>query len=108
MNGIPEMAMRGAPLGLAEPSLRDRVRAFVGENFYVPDLAKLDDEGSLVESGIVDSTGILEVISFLEEEFHIQVENTEAVPANLDSIRNIVAFVGRKIAQPVPIAEKAA
>lgn len=94
MNNVPREA------------LRERVRAFVGENFYVPDLDKLDDTGSLVESGIVDSTGILEVISFLEERFQIRVENTEAVPANLDSIDNIVSFVGRKL-EAAPV-EKAA
>lgn len=77
--------------------LRERVRAFVGESFYVPDLAALDDGVSLVETGIVDSTGILEVIAFLEEQFHIQVESAEATPGNLDSVHNIVAFLGRKL-----------
>lgn len=82
-----------------QDTLRDRVRAFIAENFYVPDMAKLADESSLVELGIVDSTGILEVLGFLETTFDIQVEDSEAIPANLDSIRNIVAFVGRKLDQ---------
>ncbi len=86
--------------GMTQLGLRERVRAFIGENFYVPDLAKLDDASSLVESGIVDSTGILEVLSFIEEQFHVQVDDTEAIPSNLDSIGNIVAFVGRKLDSP--------
>lgn len=77
--------------------IRERVRAFLAENFYVPDMAKLEDDGSLVEQGIVDSTGILEVIGFLETTFEISVEDAEAIPANLDSVRNIVAFIGRKL-----------
>jgi acyl carrier protein len=83
-------------------TIRERVRAFIAENFYVPDMAALADDGSLVELGIVDSTGILEVIAFLESTFEIQIEDAEAVPANLDSIRNIVAFVGRKL-EPRPM-----
>ena len=48
--------------------------------------------------GIIDSTGILEVIFFLEENFGIKVEDEEMVPENLDSIDNLVAFVARKAA----------
>lgn len=77
-------------------AIRESVRGFIAGNFYLPDAAKLDDDTSLVESGIVDSTGILEVLAFLEQTFAIQVADAEVVPANLDSIRNIVAFVGRK------------
>jgi acyl carrier protein len=87
---------------LLPQAIRERVRAFVAENFYVPDMAALADHSSLVELGIVDSTGILEVIAFLESTFEIQVEDAEAVPANLDSIHNIVAFVGRKL-EPRPM-----
>lgn len=86
--------------GMAESAIRERVRAFIGENFYVPDMAKLGDGQSLVETGIVDSTGILEVLSFIEEQLHVEVADAEAIPANLDSIQNIVAFVGRKLAVP--------
>mgnify|MGYP000905399120 FL=1 len=86
--------------GMTTNGLRERVRSFIGENFYVPDLAKLDDRSSLVETGIVDSTGILEVLSFIEEQFHVEVADTEAIPSNLDSIHNIVTFVGRKLGSP--------
>jgi acyl carrier protein len=73
-----------------------RVRLFVQQNFYVDDATRLGDEVSLVEEGIVDSTGMLEVIAFLEEQFAIRVEDTETVPANLGSIGRIAAFVDRK------------
>lgn len=82
----------------AGQAIRERVRGFIGENFYVPEAEKLPDEASLVERGIVDSTGVLEVIAFVEEAFAVRVEDAEAVPANLDSIGNIAAFVERKLA----------
>jgi acyl carrier protein len=81
---------------MATEDTRARVKGFIASNFYVRDAAKLADATSLVESGIVDSTGILEVLSFLEQELGVAVEDAEVVPANLDSINNIVAFVDRK------------
>ena len=74
---------------------RDRFRTFITTNFYVPDPAFADD-ASLLDAGIVDSTGVLEVISFLETEFQITVADEEMLPDNLDSVARIVAFVERK------------
>jgi acyl carrier protein len=73
-----------------------KVREFVTTNFYVPDSIGLADGTSLLESGIVDSTGMLEVIAFIEETFAVKVEDEEMVPENLDSIDNIVAFIAKK------------
>ncbi len=73
-----------------------RIRSFVEQNFYVADGDRLSDEASLIRTGIVDSTGVLEIIGFLETEFGIEVEDRDAVPANLDSIARIAAFVARK------------
>ena len=56
----------------------------------------LNDDASLMEQGIVDSTGVLELIGFLERTFGISVADTETVPENLDSIARIVAYVQRK------------
>jgi len=75
-----------------------RIRNFVEQNFYVAEGDRLSDEVSLLRTGIVDSTGVLEIIGFLETEFGIDVEDRDAVPANLDSIARIAAFVGRKVA----------
>lgn len=76
--------------------LKQRVREFVTKNFYVADAAALSDSVSLLDAGIVDSTGVLEVISFIEGELGVTVEDREMLPENLDSVDHIVAFVTRK------------
>lgn len=77
---------------------QERVRQFILENFYVTVPAELADDASLINGGWVDSTGMLEVIAFLEEEFGIKISDTEMVPENLDSIARAAAFVNRKVA----------
>ena len=74
-----------------------RVREFVTSNFFVSDAASLTDSASLLDLGVVDSTGVLEIIGFLEQAFGLSVEDEEIVPANLDSIARIAAFVERKL-----------
>ena len=76
--------------------IKDQVRSFITTNFYVADPSALGDETSLLDQGIVDSTGVLEVISFLEATFGIRVADEEMLPDNLDSIGRIAAFVARK------------
>jgi len=76
--------------------IADKVRSFIKENFYAAGSTEIADDASLLDMGIVDSTGILEVVAFLEEQFEITVDDAEMLPENLDSIENIVAFVGRK------------
>jgi acyl carrier protein len=76
--------------------LEDRVRQFVQERFFVEDPGKLLDDTSLIAEGIVDSTGMLEVIVFLEGEYGIQITDAETVPENLETIGRIAAFVARK------------
>ncbi len=78
--------------------IKNQIRTFVTSNFYVADPAALPDETSLLEQGIIDSTGVLEVILFLEETFGITVEDAEMLPDNLDSIERISNFVSRKMA----------
>ncbi len=77
-------------------STQQRIRQFVLENFYVSDPRELADDTSLVAGGYVDSTGMLEVIAFLESEFHIRVADQETTPENLESIAKIASFVSRK------------
>lgn len=72
------------------------IREFIARNFYVPDKAALTDDASLLDRGIIDSTGVLELIGFLEDTFAIKVEDAEMVPENLDSIGRMTAFVTRK------------
>lgn len=76
--------------------LKAQIRSFVLANFYVADPAKVPDGRSLLEQGIIDSTGVLEIISFVESTFGITVEDEEMIPANLDSIDGIARFVQRK------------
>jgi acyl carrier protein len=78
-------------------NIQQRVGRFVVENFYVSDPAELTDDTLLVPSGIVDSTGMLEIIAFVETEFGIRVGDEETIPENLESIRRIAAFVDRKL-----------
>ena len=77
-------------------SIKDSVRQFIRENFYIGNPDALADNASLLEHGIVDSTGILEVVAFLEKTFGIRVDDADMVPENLDTIAGMVAFVERK------------
>ncbi len=80
-----------------EPSPAEKVRAFILKNFYVANASDLVDSASLLDGGIVDSTGVLEIIMFIEDEFKLKVADAEMVPANLDSVDNLSAFVRRKL-----------
>jgi len=82
--------------------LKSQIRSFVLANFYVADPAQVADGRSLLEQGIIDSTGVLEIISFVEATFGIAVEDEEMVPQNLDSIDGIARFVLRKQAAAAP------
>lgn len=80
------------------PAVRDCVQGFIEEKFLAAaGLAGIRPDDSLLDNGIVDSTGVLELIDFLETRFDIKILDEELVPDNLDSIDKIVAFVGRKI-----------
>ena len=78
-------------------NILDSVRAFVVEAFYAP--ADLADDASLLDTGTVDSTGVLELIMFLEKRWEITVGDREIHPDYFDSIRRIAAFVERKLAE---------
>jgi acyl carrier protein len=77
-------------------TLQQQIRDFVTSNFYVADPNTLEDRTSLLDQGIIDSTGVLEVIMFIESTFGVTVEDSEMLPENLDSIERIAAFVARK------------
>ena len=78
----------------------EEIRKFITTNFYVADPAKLADDASFLDQGIIDSTGVLEVVTFLEDKFGIVVGDNEMLPENLDSLRNLTAFVERKRSNP--------
>jgi acyl carrier protein len=76
--------------------IKQQVRAFITSNFYVADPETLADDASLLDQGIIDSTGVLEIIMFLEDTFGFKVADSEMLPENLDSIENITSFVARR------------
>jgi acyl carrier protein len=81
----------------ADTLWKDEIRAFVRQNFMFGLGEKLADSESFLEAGIIDSTGVLELVGFLETTYSIEVANEDLVPANLDSIDRVAAFVARKV-----------
>ena len=76
---------------------KQQIRHFILDNFlFTNDPSKLADEESLLESGVLDSTGVLELILFIEERFGLKVAHDEMTPANLDSVEHIAAYLDRK------------
>jgi acyl carrier protein len=75
----------------------ERIRAFLVDSFLLGDDGGFDDADSLIEAGIVDSTGVMEVVTFLEETFVIDIADDELVADNLDSVERLAAFVRRKL-----------
>ncbi len=76
--------------------IESEIRDFVINNFLFGKADGLTDDESLLENGIIDSTGVLELVGFLQERFDILVEDDEIVPANLDSIQNLAHYLSRK------------
>ena len=82
-------------------TIRDAVKAFVIENFLFGDTSNpLADTDSLIENGIIDSTGVLELVAFIEDRYGITVADADIMPANLDSLARITAFIASKTATP--------
>ncbi|MCC6640532.1 MAG: acyl carrier protein [Deltaproteobacteria bacterium] len=77
--------------------IEDALRRFIEENFlYGESGDALGAHTSLLESGVIDSTGVLELIAHLEAAYGIRVLDDELIPENLDSIRSLASFVERK------------
>lgn len=74
------------------------LRDFVISNFLYGEAGSLRDDTSFLDSGIIDSTGMLEMIMFVENTYGVKIEPEEMVPENLDSINRVVQFVKRKLA----------
>jgi acyl carrier protein len=78
-------------------TIRKELRAFILETYLFGDESEpFGNAESFMDKGIIDSTGVLELVSFLEEKYGIKVDDEEMIPANLDSIDNLAAFVQRK------------
>jgi acyl carrier protein len=72
------------------------IRKFVIDNYLFGEASKLGNDDSFMETGIIDSTGILELVRFLESTYGIKVADEDLIPDNLDSINKIVAFIRAK------------
>ena len=85
----------------ADGEYESAIRKYLLENhLFSSDDSQLRNDDSLLEKGIIDSTGILEVIMFLETRFDIKVKDSEMLPENFDSVQNIVRFVKRLKSAP--------
>jgi acyl carrier protein len=77
--------------------IEKEIRKFIMENFLWDEEVNLSEEDSLLEKGIIDSTGILELVGFIEETFQLKIKDEELSPENLDSIKNILQFIQSKL-----------
>lgn len=79
-------------------TIKEQVKQYIAESFMFSDNGfQLSDDASFLEEGIVDSTGVLELVMFVEEEFKVAVQDDEVVPENFDSVNRLSAYIGRKI-----------
>ena len=92
-------------------TVRQEIRNFILENFYFNQDGALADDDSFMDRGIIDSTGILELVSFVEGTFSLELDNNDLVPENLDSIERLTNFISGKLNIPaaqnqvLPIAQ---
>ncbi len=79
-------------------AIERNIREFIVSNFmFGVDDGSLKREDSFLQNGVIDSTGVLELVAYLEQSFNIEVDDHELVPVNLDSIQNVAAYVSRKL-----------
>ena len=80
------------------PAIENDVREFMTDNFlFGRTNVSLDGDDSLLEEGLIDSTGVLELVTFIEDKFDVTVEDEELVPDNLDSINRLITFIEAKV-----------
>ncbi|HKE49016.1 MAG TPA: acyl carrier protein [Rhodanobacteraceae bacterium] len=78
--------------------IRDKVRGYILQNLlFTDDASQLPDDVSLLERGIIDSTGVLEIVMYLEETFGIKVKDSDMLPENFDRVDSIARFVARTV-----------
>jgi acyl carrier protein len=84
-----------------DKTIKQQIVEFITTNFLFDETnINLDEADSLLEGGIIDSTGVLELVAFIEETYSIKVEDEEIVPENLDSIQAITIYITHKLSQP--------
>jgi acyl carrier protein len=85
-------------------AIEQEIRTFIMDNFLMGREDILSNDDSFLEKGIFDSTGILELVSFLERRFNIELEPEELIPENLDSISSLARFLQRKLSAPPAVS----
>ena len=78
-------------------TVAQQVREFIVENFLYGQERAFKDSDSFLGEGIVDSTGVLQLVAFLEETYGITVEDEDLTPENMDSINSVVTYLSRKM-----------
>lgn len=76
--------------------IKSKIRSFIVENFLFGESDGFSDDASFLDEGIIDSTGVLELVSFLEENYAIHVDDDEMIPDNLDSVDKVAQYIVRK------------
>ena len=77
--------------------VKEAVRQYIIENFLFGDDAPLEsDSMSLLDGGIIDSVGVMELVAFLEQDFELTIADDDLIPENLDSVDNLTAYIGRQ------------
>jgi acyl carrier protein len=84
---------------MQQEQIRTDVHDFIKTNFIYSDKKQLNDDESLLGSGVIDSTGVLELIAFLEGKFQVKFADNELVADNFDSVTRIVSFIQRRLSQ---------
>jgi acyl carrier protein len=80
---------------------RGKIRKYILENFmFTDDETALSNDDSFLEKGIIDSTGMLELIAFIGDGFQVTLEDDELIPDNLDNVNRVAAFIQRKKGGP--------
>ena len=84
-------------------SLPTEIKAFIVDNYLFGDDDGFENDSSFIKAGIIDSTGIMHLVSFLQEKYAVAIEDEELIPDNLDSIIKITAFIERKKQEVLPV-----
>ncbi len=76
--------------------LKSEIRHFIVDNFLYGEDDGFGDDVSFLEKGLIDSTGVLELVSFIEERYGIAVDDEELIPDNFDSVNKLSYFIRKK------------
>jgi len=82
---------------MTSSDIKEIIKTFITDYFIKEDDIVLEDNTSFLEEGIIDSVGVLELVSFLENTFSFRVEDEEIIPTNLDSVNNLVVYAQSKL-----------